>query len=89
MLTLNQAKSRVIAYVHLDYIDRVIHRTVVYYQVLKIMKCLPQYRIDGFTDVFGDVVGGRHDRNNRWTSLIGSGHVLKLLNSDELNSHRI
>ena len=31
----------------LNYIDRIIYRTVIDYQIFKIMKCLPQYRVDG------------------------------------------
>lgn len=65
MLARYQAKSRVIAHMRLNYIDRIIHRAVIDYQILKITKCLPQYRVDGLTDIFGDVIGGRHDRDKR------------------------
>ena len=62
---LNQAEPRVIMCVRLNYIESVIYRGVVYYEVLKVTKCLTQYRVNSLTDVLGDVVGGCHDSDKR------------------------
>ncbi len=56
----------VIADMRLNYIDRIIHRAVIDYQILKITKVLLQYQLmNSSTDIFGDVIGGRHDRDKR------------------------
>ncbi len=65
MLALQQAKSLIIAHMSLNYIDRIIYRAVIYHEVLKITECLPQYRVDGLTDIFGNVVDGCDDSDKR------------------------